>query len=86
MNSLKDLQQSIASNYEVMTEIVRQQNNRNKYKYNRSRKIASDRYNYHQKYLIDLSHLGNDSFFITGFIFGVLCCAIVFYFLSSFST
>ncbi|MBE9043471.1 response regulator transcription factor [Pleurocapsales cyanobacterium LEGE 10410] len=78
---INDLRQNIVSNQEMMTNII-QQNKSNKYSYRQKKQPCGYRYN--RKYLIDLSHLGNDSFFITGFVFGVLCCAIVFYFLLSF--
>lgn len=83
LNGIKDLKKSIASNQEMMTTIVHQRRSKIN-KYSSQPKISPKKYEYNQKYLINLSQLGNDSFFITGFVLGVLCCAIVFYFLLSF--
>lgn len=84
INDIDDLKQSIASNQEkTIITVPEKSNSNNKYSY--KKKTRPNRYEYRPKYLINLSYLGNDSFFITGFVFGVLCCAIAFYFLLSFS-
>ena len=84
INSINDLKQYFALNQEKMTNLIKQHQSSST-NYSTLKNLIFNRYNYNRRYLIDLAQLGNDSFFITGFIMGVFCCAIAFYILSGFS-
>ncbi len=84
VSGINDIKQNIALNQEKIAKMIKGQksnstnHNSNYSLFNHS---TSNRYNYRRRYLIDLAQLGNDSFFITGFMMGVFCCAIAFYIL-----
>ncbi len=84
LDGINEIKQNIALNQETMAKINKQRESSNT-NCSLLKNLVSNRDNYRRRYLIDLAQLGNDSFFITGFIMGVFCCAIAFYILSGFS-